>query len=240
MARIADASYPEATAGASFKFQREDSPKAGTFVLTVPAPELRLSAEDAINLGLTVIMPASSLPGAVPGSASIELASNADSKSIDGLTSKIARLAPAAQILLLNDDLVARNHSDVFQSLLTVALLLGIAVGFVAFVVAIVDRAIERRANLVSLSIVGVPVTTLRRAQLSQVVVPCFVGVVLALGTGKLVEQVTVGVGGYDRSWPWGGTGLALLLGLVAMALAALLTIPAVSGRIDVSLIRRE
>jgi hypothetical protein len=227
--------------GTTFRFPLDNSYAPRTFTLSVPDRSLAIGLQDLIELGSTILLPPDQLPGhAVPDSARIELASVANSLTVSKVTKAIARLAPLAQIRLVNDDLVTRHHSELFQNLLNVALALGIIVGILAFIVATLDRAVERRSNLVSLQIVGVPGGTLRAAQALQVVLPMMVGTFLAVATGKLVEQVTVSVGGYARTWTWGGPLLAFGIGLGAALLALGATITAVSGRIDASLIRRE
>jgi hypothetical protein len=236
---VSPGSVPQS--GTIFRFPLETRGHGRSFPEAVPERTLRLSFEDYINLGTGILLPPSQLPGGeIPSSAQIDLASDTSAQAIDSVTAGIARLAPLAQVGFPNDDLEMRRHSQIFQSLLNAALFLGVVIGLCAFVVAVLDRAVERRANVVSLEIVGVPITALRAAQAAQVALPLAIGTVIAILAGKLAEQVTVSVGGYVRSWTWGGSLLALAVGLVAALIAILATLPAVSSRIDVSLIRRE
>jgi hypothetical protein len=57
---------------------------------------------------------------------------------------------------------------------------------------------------------------------------------------GKLAEQVTVVLGGYVRSWTWSQPAIALLAAIVGTALAASVTMLAISRRLDISLVRRD
>jgi hypothetical protein len=227
--------------GTTFHFPIDNSDAPRTFTLAVPDRTLPIHLLDFIALGSSLLFPPDQLPDkTIPESASIDLASDSNPAAVSSVIEGITGLAPLAQVRLLNDDLVTRHHSEVFQSLLNVALTLGFIIGILAFIVAALDRAVERRSNLVSLAIVGVPRGTLRAAQTVQILLPLSVGTFVAITTGKLVEQVTVGVGGYVRNWTWGGPLLALAAGSAAAALAVGATTAAVSKRIDVSLIRRE
>lgn len=166
--------------------------------------------------------------------------SNPDFATIERVTASIATLFPAAQVDVVDDDFEARRRLEVFQGLLNVGLGFGVLVGLTAFVVASLDRAVERRANLVALRCGGVATGTLRAAQAAQVILPLGVGTVLAVVAGKLAEQATVAGGGLVRTWTWSGPIVALLLGAAALLLAAGVTAAAIGRRIDVSLIRRE
>lgn len=251
---------PECKNGVSYRIRLDEkgasSPRVGqrfhlpfdfsenprTAIVEVPRAMIVLPYEELAALGgVNVFMPLERLPGGrVPDTARIVLASDTSTRAIQAAVTAIARIAPVAQVGLLNDDVAARRRSEVFQSLLGVALMLGVIVGLLAFIVATLDRAVERRANLVSLSIVGVPLATLRVAQACQVAVPILVGVILALIGGKIAEQVTVSVGGFDHSFQWGSTIVGIALGAGAIVLAVLATLPAVTDRIEAGLIRRE
>ncbi|MBI4730273.1 MAG: ABC transporter permease [Acidobacteria bacterium] len=207
--------------------------------ITVPSEALSLRDDSGVGIG--VLFPLDRLPGGViPDSATVLLASDASTAAIGRTIAAIGALAPLAQIGMPNDDVVTRRRSEVFQSLLNAALALGVLVGIAAFVVGALDRAVERRSNLATLQVVGVPAGTLRPAQAAQVALPLLSGALLAVASGKIAEQATVAVGGTGRSWLWGGTVLMMVFGLAAAALAVGATVLAVSGRIDISLLRRE
>ncbi len=140
----------------------------------------------------------------------------------------------------MDANFVERRRVEIFRGLLYVSIALGIAVGIAAFVVASIDRAMERRANVVALRCVGVGAGVLRLAQATQVAVPLATGSFLALLAGKLAEQVTVSVGGLTRAWTWQGLGVSFGVAVAASVIATVSTTFAVSSRIDPSLIRRE
>lgn len=213
-----------------------------TFKVEVPRETLRLPASDILRLRhIGLLLPPDQLPaGRIPESASIEFASGPDSETIDRVTAGVARISPTATISFLNDNPDARRQSEVVQQLLNLALAIGVIVGVAAFLVTALDQMVERRENLVALSVVGVPSHTLRVAQAVQVGLPLALGTLVAVIAGKLAEQATVLGGGYVRSWAWEGTLIALIVGLLTTSLALLITAASVSARVDVSLIRRE
>ncbi|MDQ3916418.1 MAG: hypothetical protein M3323_13995 [Actinomycetota bacterium] len=226
-------------AGTRFDFPLRDRGKV--LRARVPEESLELPSQEYINLGITMMLPPEDLSGGrIPRTADIYLASATDVDAVTSVVAGVFAIAPLAELRLLNDDLVKRHQSLVFQGLLNAALLLGIIVGMIAFVVAALDRAVERRANLVSLRIVGVSASTLRAAQCVQVVLPLLVGAIIAILAGQVAEQVTVGVGGFASGWRPSGLLFSLGFSAVAIAAAVIATLPAIGGQIDVALIRRE
>ena len=227
--------------GTTVHFPLERAAEPATFPVVVPEGTLRLPGELLNAMPIGLLLPPERLPGrTVPDSADVLLVSSASTVAAERVSAEIAALAPAARLEFLDENLAERHRAEVLQGLLTAALLLGVLVGLVAFVVAALDRAVERRANLAALTVVGVPAGTLRAAQAAQVALPLGVGALLAVAAGKLAEQVTVTVGGYDRAWTWTGPLLGLGVGLACLLLATAATAVAVPRRIDASLIRRE
>jgi hypothetical protein len=239
VAPTSDQLFDLAAPGTTFRFPLGN--RRGTISVPVPEDTLRISSQDYIDLGLTIVLPPDDLPaGRIPASADVYLASDTSTEAVHAVVTRIAEIAPLAELRLLNDDLLKRHQSEVFQGLLSAALILGIMVGVIAFIVGALDRAMERRANLVSLRIVGVPTQTLRAAQAMQVVLPLGIGAVLAIGSGQLAEQVTVSVGGFARGWNLSATTVSLAVSLAAVTASIIATVPAISTSVDASLIRRE
>ncbi len=209
-----------------------------TFGVRVPARTLLVPPSGQFAADL--LLPPGDLPGGIPDTADFYLLSSTDAAAVNQVSAELAALAPAALIAYQNDNLEARLQTELFQRLLRVALALGMLVGLTAFVVASIDHGIERRADLVALRVAGAPIRLLRAAQAAQVGSQLVIGMALAIGCGKLAEQVTVAGGGIDRSWTWSDLVGALVLGVLAVALGTLTTTAAVAGEIDPSLIRRE
>jgi hypothetical protein len=204
----------------------------------VPAQTLRVPAGAPFSAGL--LIPPTLLRSQVPETATVYLLSGTSADAIDEVSADVAALAPGAALSYENDNLEARLQGETFQRLLIVALVLGVIVALAAFVVAAVDRAVERRANLVALQVAGVATRTLRAAQAAQVGLLLAVGVALAVASGKLAEQLTVAGGGYDRSWTWSDLVLGIAVGGLVSLAGTVATVVAVPGRIDPALIRRE
>ncbi|GAB3196476.1 hypothetical protein GCM10027062_05810 [Nocardioides hungaricus] len=94
-----------------------------------------------------------------------------------------------------------------------------LAVGLLALAIAAIDRAIQRRKELVALRLVGLGPGLLRRAVWLEVAVPVAVGAVLAVGLGAL-GGATYLVLDESLGMPWPQTwrlGLVALLGSVAV-----------------------
>lgn len=225
-----------------FPLEMNRTDRGPDFSVVVPEETLGLATQDIDKLArIELLLPPEQLPREkIPETASIEFASLPGGRYVDQVTAGIARIAPTATISFLDENPDARRQSAVVQQLLKLALILGVIVGAAAFLVTALDQAVERRENLVALSIVGVPVRTLRAAQAIQVGVPLVLGTLVAVIAGRLAEQATVLTGGYVRSWPWSGTLVGLGVGLVSTLIALLIMSLSVSGRIDVSMIRRE
>lgn len=213
-----------------------------TFSVGVPERKLLVPRDDIYELkSVEVLLPPDRLPGGeIPATAEIELATAATPEAASSVMASVAALAPTANLSLLDQNVTARRQARVVQRLLWAALALGFLVGIAAFFVAAVDQAVERRANVTSLRIVGLQHGTLRGAQSIQVTFPLAVGAVVALAAGKIAEQATVAVGGYDKSWAWHGTLVSAVIAIAAVGVAAALTRLSVRRKIEPELIRRE
>ena len=115
-----------------------------------------------------------------------------------------------------------------------------LSVGLLAFAVTAIDRAVNRRREVVSLQIVGVPASLLRRAQWVEAALPIGVGTVLAVGAGLLASAAYLTYGTAAIWIPWHASGILTLISLAgAMAIAGL-TVIAANPRIRPELIRAE
>ncbi len=136
---------------------------------------------------------------------------------------------------LINLDLVRRLHA-----ILWAATALVLLVGFLALAIAAVDRAAERRRNIVGLNVVGVPARIIRRSHLLQALLPIAVGVPVAGAAGLLAARGYLAFAGEAAYTPWASsiavTAAALLIGVVL----GLATLPLVSRRVSAEHLRRE
>lgn len=225
----------------SLRIPLDRSPKPRFGHVQVPEGVMQASDGNLIGFRIDLLLPPDQLPeGSVPDSAQFWLGSPKSTEAIESITSQVATLAPDAVLQFPEDDYKLRRQLGIYRGMMRAGLLLGVIVAVAAFVVAAIDRAVERRANVVALGIVGVPRRTLRLAQALQVAYPLAVGGIVASVSAFLLEQATVIGGGMDRSFEW----QTLLAGLVVTALASLVagavSSLAVQSTLDVSLIRRE
>lgn len=114
-----------------------------------------------------------------------------------------------------------------------------LTVGLLAFAVAAVDRAVERRKELVALQLVGLPAGLLRRAQWLEALVPIGLGSVLSVALGALAGSTFLAL---DDSvgMPWPSTGSIGLAAVLGAVLVASLTVVASARPIRADQIRRE
>jgi len=115
-----------------------------------------------------------------------------------------------------------------------------LSVGLLAFAISAIDRAVTRRAEVVSLQLVGVPPRTLRATQWYESLLPLALGLPLAIGMGWWAGSAFLALDGTLEATPWrSATGLAAI-SVGAAVLVAGLTVVAASPRIRADLIRRE
>ena len=115
-----------------------------------------------------------------------------------------------------------------------------LSIGLLAFAISAIDRAISRRAEVVSLQLLGVSPRTLRTTQWYESLLPMGIGLPLAVGMGWWAGSAFLALTGDLEVTPWrSATGLATVSMLAAVVVAAL-TVVAASPRIRADLIRRE
>jgi hypothetical protein len=119
-------------------------------------------------------------------------------------------------------------------------MVMGLAIGIAAFLVSVTDRAVERRAHITALSLIGARARTLRAVQCAQVVLPLGIGLALALVAGKLAESSYLVTGGGAVFWDGAGLAPLAVVAVGAVAVAALGTLPLIGRRVNPELIRRD
>jgi hypothetical protein len=119
-------------------------------------------------------------------------------------------------------------------------MVMGLVIGVAAYLVSVTDRAVERRAHVTALALIGTRARTLRAAQCLQVVLPLAAGLALAVVGGKVAESSYLVTGGGEVRWDWAGVPGLIGAAAGAVLLAALGALPLVGRRIDPELIRRD
>ncbi|MFF2650918.1 FtsX-like permease family protein [Streptomyces sp. NPDC058045] len=208
-------------------------PTAGT--VTVHSHQLSAPAE------ATLLIPPGMIPeGTFPGSAKYVLTGGAATDEVRRVLDGIGSVAPAADVRPVGVVVESLQQIAVVESLLGVGMVMGLVIGVAAFVVSVVDRAVERRAHVTALSLLGARAGTLRAAQCAQVVVPLAVGLVPALVAGKLAESSYLVTGGGAVFWDWEGIPVLASAAVGVLVLTVLAALPLVGRRIDPELIRRD
>jgi predicted lysophospholipase L1 biosynthesis ABC-type transport system permease subunit len=152
----------------------------------------------------------------------------------------IAAVDPTLEVETEGVDIAALRQISVIKTLLGVGMVLGLVIGVAAYLVAAADRAVERRAQVTALALLGARRRTLRAVQVAQVVLPLAVGLLLAVVTGKAAESSYLVTGGGSIFWDGDGVPLLVASAVGAVVVAALGALPLIGRRIDPELIRRD
>jgi O-antigen ligase len=153
---------------------------------------------------------------------------------------RIASVVPTADIDAPGINVEALQQIGVIETLLGLGMAMGLVIGVAAYLVSVTDRAVERRAHVTALALIGARAGTLRAAQCLQVVLPLAAGLALAVLGGKVAESSYLVTGGGEVRWDWSGLPGLLAAAAGAVLLAALGALPLVGRRIDPELIRRD
>ncbi|GAA0653040.1 hypothetical protein GCM10009535_34330 [Streptomyces thermocarboxydovorans] len=215
--------------------------KRTTFRVPGPKDVVLYRSSTATGLGGDILLPPSALPaGAVPAGAYLVLSSSSDSSTVRSVLDRTGAIAPTAEVDLEGVNVEALEQLTVIETLLFLGMVMGLVIGVAAFLVSVTDRAVERRAQVTALALIGARPRTLRAVQCLQVILPLTVGLVLALVCGKLAESAYLVTGGGAVFWD--GAGVPPLLAATAgvLVVAIIGTLPLAGRRIDPELIRRD
>jgi len=115
-----------------------------------------------------------------------------------------------------------------------------LTVGLLSFAVASIDRATNRRSELVSLQLVGVPPRILRRTQWVEISLPLALGSLAAIGCGLLAGVTFLSFGSLVDQTPWHPTMVLAAVAAAGSLLVAASTLFAASPPIRPETIRTE
>jgi hypothetical protein len=210
--------------------------------ITLPKDEIAYNGYDPSGVGgAEVLSPPSALPAtARPEAAEYVLTSSSDRDQVRRVLDGIAAVTPTAEINPVGVNIEGLQQIAVLETLLGVGMIMGLVIGTAAFVVSVTDRAVERRAQVTAITLIGARARTMRTVQCVQVVLPLSIGLALALVTGKLAEASYLITGGSEIYWDFAGLPVLALAAAGVAALSALGTLPLVGRRIDPELIRRD
>ncbi|MFE6850105.1 FtsX-like permease family protein [Streptomyces sp. NPDC057674] len=210
--------------------------------LTVPHERI-----DTHSWGLSVfrsgalLVPPSLVPPNLADSAgTLTLVSDSDPATVRSVLDGIGAVAPTSPVEPVGIVIDSLAQLTVIRSLLAVGMVLGLVIGVAAFVVSVADRAMERRAQVTALALLGARAGTLRGVQVLQVLLPLAVGLGGAVVAGWLAESSYLITGGGAVHWDWEGLPLLLACALGVLLVAALASVPMVRRHIDPEHIRRD
>jgi putative ABC transport system permease protein len=115
-----------------------------------------------------------------------------------------------------------------------------LAVGLLGFAIATVDRAVSRRAEMVSLQLIGTSRNVIRRAQWWESSLPLLLGLPLAIAVGWSAGSCYLALGGALDTRPWQSVLTLAATSVAASIGIAGLSVVACAPRIRADLIRRS
>ncbi|MHB9864556.1 ABC transporter permease [Streptomyces sp. YIM S03343] len=233
---------PAVRPGASFTYHLRQGTRLKTLPITLSSAHVTYAAYDpSAAITASVLIPPSALPAhARPESGQYVLTSGSEPGEVRKALDGIAAVAPIAEIELIGVNIQGLEQIAVIETLLALGMIMGLVIGTAAFVVSATDRAVERRAQVTAVTLIGARARTMRSVQCVQVVLPLAIGLGLALMTGKLAESSYLITGGSAVYWDLSGIPLLVLAALGVVAVAVVGTLPLVGRRIDPELIRRD
>jgi putative ABC transport system permease protein len=104
-----------------------------------------------------------------------------------------------------------------------------VGIGLLALTIATVDRAVQRRKEVVALRLVGLGAGVVRRAQLLESAVPLVLGIVLSVGLGALAGSTFLTLDetlGMPWTQTWRLAAVAVLGGLAVAAVCTAAAVP--------------
>ncbi|MGW0581457.1 FtsX-like permease family protein [Streptomyces sp. NPDC002920] len=215
-------------------------------IITVRVPHQTIRYHDDSLTQLAgsgaVVIPPSLIPAGFrpEGAATLALMSSSAPRAVLSVLAGVAVVDPTVEVVTTGVDVASLQQISVIKTLLFVGMFLGLIIGVAAYLVAAVDRAVERRPQVTALALLGARPRTLQAVQVAQVVLPLALGLVLAVVTGKLAESSYLVTGGGAIYWDGAGVPLLLASAVGVVVVAALGALPLVGRRIDPELIRRD
>jgi hypothetical protein len=228
--------------GASFPFHLREGTRHRTLSITLPSDKITYTPYDpSMAEEGEVLVPPSEIPaGARPETGQFALTSSSDHDQVRKVLDGIAAVAPIAEVEPIGVNIEGLEQIAVIETLLAVGMIMGLVIGAAAFVVSATDRAVERRAQVTAVTLIGARARTMRTVQCVQVVLPLSIGLALALVTGKIAESSYLITGGSETYWDFAGLPVLALAAAGVAVVSAVGTLPLIGRRIDPELIRRD
>jgi predicted lysophospholipase L1 biosynthesis ABC-type transport system permease subunit len=151
----------------------------------------------------------------------------------------IAAEHPSIYLSSWNDPVEVANVNRIRNIAWTVSGVV-LAVGLAAFVIAAIDRSLERRREVAALHVLGAPTSLSWSSQLLQVLVPVGFGVPAAIALGLLSGAALLSLATARDAVPLDTVATAGALAMLAALAAAAASTLGVPRRISPELLRRE
>ncbi|MFF0275879.1 FtsX-like permease family protein [Streptomyces sp. NPDC004330] len=226
-------------AGERYPFALTDGQKA-TFTVPRHKISIRPWAVSVFTSGALLVPPELAPSRLSDSNGTLTLVSDSDPETVRAVLDGIGAVAPTSPVEPVGIVIDSLAQLTVIRSLLAVGMVLGLVIGVAAFVVSVADRALERRAQVTALALLGARAGTLRGVQVLQVVLPLAVGLGGAVVAGWLAESSYLITGGGAVHWDWEGLPLLVAAALGVLLVAALASVPMVRRHIDPEHIRRD
>ncbi|MHB9859849.1 FtsX-like permease family protein [Streptomyces sp. YIM S03343] len=228
--------------GTTFHFRVSGS-KSDHLDIALPAGQIVYGGySGSSSVGFAeILVPPSALPAHTrPRGAQLLLSSSSEPGQVRKVLDGIGAISPLADVEPVGLNVQGLEQISVVETLLALGMIMGLVIGVAAFLVSVTDRAVERRAQVTAVTLIGARARTMRAVQCLQVVLPLGIGLVLAVVTGKLAESSYLITGGGTIRWDVAGVPLLTLAAAGVVAAAAAGSLPLVGRRIDPELIRRD
>lgn len=160
--------------------------------------------------------------GGWPASATFVLRIKTGEQAAAAVQNRLRAIAPAATLSLQDENVSAMESYRLHKGVINLGVGLGFLLGVLAFLISSADRAMERKANIAALLVVGVPIRVLRVAQAVQLLVPLLAILGFSALVAVLAGAAYLANGGLTDSVYLGGAGPALLLVGLSTALGGL------------------
>lgn len=148
--------------------------------------------------------------------------------NVEKFKSAVLAVDPTAAVDVHARNLSAMEAYRAHRGTINTGVLVGFLLGAAAFLIAAVDRAIERRRDVVSLLVLGMPLRVVRVSQLFQVVLPLLAVLAMAVGVGHVAGNAWLQLNGRYQGW-YDGTLLTMMplagIGIVAALGAGLIVV---------------
>jgi hypothetical protein len=160
--------------------------------------------------------------------------------NIDDLKSAVLAIAPTASIHVAQRNMSAMESYRAHHGAITLGVQVGFALAMLAFAIAVTDRAVERRRDVVMLVVLGMRNRSIRVVQFLQLMVPLWAALGVAVLVGDLGGNAWLRLNGRIDEW-YGGTVTQMWpLVTTAIAVTAISTLIVAGRRVRAEDLRRE